>query len=151
MKTLKYRTISANKETVNKQWFVVDAENEVLGRLASKVAFVLRGKHKPDFTPHVDCGDNVIIINADKIRLTGKKLTDKVYISHSGYPGGQKKTNPEEMLSKHPGRVVEKAIKGMLPKNRLGADLFRNLYVYAGSEHKQEAQKPVKLDLNTIK
>jgi large subunit ribosomal protein L13 len=151
VKTLKYRTISANKETVNKQWFVVDAENEVLGRLASKVAFVLRGKHKPDFTPHVDCGDNVIIINADKIRLTGKKLTDKVYISHSGYPGGQKKTNPEEMLSKHPGRVVEKAIKGMLPKNRLGADLFRNLYVYAGSEHKQEAQKPVKLDLNTIK
>lgn len=151
MKTLKYRTISANKETVNKQWFVVDAENEVLGRLASKVAFVLRGKHKPDFTPHVDCGDNVIIINADKIRLTGKKLTDKVYISHSGYPGGQKKTNPEEMLSKHPGRVIEKAIKGMLPKNRLGADLFRNLYVYAGSEHKQEAQKPVKLDLNTIK
>lgn len=151
MKTLKYRTISANKETVNKQWFVVDAENEVLGRLASKVAFVLRGKHKPDFTPHVDCGDNVIIINAEKIRLTGNKLTDKVYISHSGYPGGQKKTNPEEMLSKHPGRVVEKAIKGMLPKNRLGADLFRNLYVYAGSEHKQEAQKPVKLDLNTIK
>jgi large subunit ribosomal protein L13 len=151
VKTLKYRTISANKETVNKQWFVVDAENEVLGRLASKVAFVLRGKHKPDFTPHVDCGDNVIIINAEKIRLTGNKLTDKVYISHSGYPGGQKKTNPEEMLSKHPGRVVEKAIKGMLPKNRLGADLFRNLYVYAGSEHKQEAQKPVKLDLNTIK
>lgn len=151
MKTLKYRTISANKETVNKQWFVVDAEGEILGRLASKVAYVLRGKHKTDFTPHVDCGDNIIILNADKIRLTGKKLTDKVYVSHSGYPGGQKKTNPEEMLKKHPGRVVEKAIKGMLPKNRLGADLFRNLYVYTGTEHQQEAQKPVKLDLNTIK
>ena len=151
MKTLKYRTISANKETVNKQWFVVDAEGEILGRLASKVAYVLRGKHKPDFTPHVDCGDNIIIINADKIRLTGNKLTDKVYISHSGYPGGQRKTNPEEMLSKHPGRVVEKAVKGMLPKNRLGAELFRNLYIYVGTEHKHEAQKPDKLDLNTIK
>ncbi len=151
MKTLKYKTISANKETVDKQWFVVDAEGEILGRLASRVAFVLRGKHKTNFTPHVDCGDNIIILNADKIRLTGKKLTDKVYVSHSGYPGGQKKTNPEAMLAKHPGRVVEKAIKGMLPKNRLGADLFRNLYVYTGTEHNQEAQKPVKLDLNTIK
>ncbi|MDD2637285.1 MAG: 50S ribosomal protein L13 [Bacteroidales bacterium] len=151
MKTLKYKTISANKETVNKQWFVVDAEGEILGRLASKVAYVLRGKHKPDFTPHVDCGDNIIIINADKIRLTGKKLTDKVYVRHSGYPGGQRTTNPEEMLSKHPGRVIEKAVKGMLPKNRLGAELFRNLYIYVGTEHKHEAQKPSKLDLNTIK
>lgn len=151
MKTLRYRTLSANKETVNKQWFVVDAEDEVLGRLAAKVAYVLRGKHKTDFTPHVDCGDNVIIINADKIRLTGKKLTDKVYIRHSGYPGGQSKTTPIEMLSKHPERVIEKAVKGMLPKNRLGADLFRNLYVYVGTEHKHEAQKPAKLDLNTIK
>ncbi len=151
MKTLKYRTLSANKETVTKQWFVVDAEDEVLGRLAARVAFVLRGKHKTDFTPHVDCGDNVIIINADKIRLTGKKLTDKVYIRHSGYPGGQKKTTPMEMLEKHPERVIEKAVKGMLPKNRLGADLFRNLYVYVGTEHKHEAQKPAKLDLNTIK
>ena len=151
MKTLKYRTISANKETVTKQWFVVDAEDEILGRLAARVAFVLRGKHKTNFTPHVDCGDNVIILNANKIRLTGKKLTDKVYISHSGYPGGQKKTTPVEMLEKHPERVVEKAIKGMLPKNRLGADLFRNLYVYVGTEHKHEAQKPAKLDLNTIK
>jgi len=151
VKTLKYRTLSANKETVTKQWFVVDAEDEVLGRLAARVAFVLRGKHKTDFTPHVDCGDNVIIINADKIRLTGKKLTDKVYIRHSGYPGGQKKTTPMEMLEKHPERVIEKAVKGMLPKNRLGADLFRNLYVYVGTEHKHEAQKPAKLDLNTIK
>ena len=151
MKTLKYRTLSANKETVTKEWFIVDAEDEILGRLASRVAFILRGKHKTDFTPHVDCGDNVIIINAEKIRFTGKKLTDKIYVSHSGYPGGQKKTTPDAMLKKHPTRVVEKAIKGMLPKNRLGAELFRNLYVYAGSEHNQEAQKPAKLDLNTIK
>ena len=151
VKTLKYRTLSANKETVTKEWFIVDAEGEILGRLASRVAFILRGKHKTDLTPHVDCGDNVIIINAEKIRFTGKKLTDKVYISHSGYPGGQKKTTPEAMLKKHPIRVVEKAIKGMLPKNRLGAELFRNLYVYAGSEHNQEAQKPAKLDLNAIK
>lgn len=150
MKTLKYRTLSANKETVNKQWFVVDAEGEVLGRLASKVAFVLRGKHKTDYTPHVDCGDNVIIINAEKIRLTGNKLADKVYIRHSGYPGGQRSTTAAEMLDKHPGRLIEKAIKGMLPKNSLGDEIFRNLYVYVGSEHKQEAQKPAKLDLNTI-
>jgi large subunit ribosomal protein L13 len=151
VKTLKYRTLSANKETVNKQWFVVDAEGEVLGRLAARVALVLRGKHKTDYTPHVDCGDNVIIINAEKIRLTGNKLADKVYIRHSGYPGGQKSTTAAEMLEKHPGRVLEKAIKGMLPKNSLGDELFRNLYVYVGSEHKQEAQKPAKLDLNTIK
>lgn len=151
MKTLKYRTLSANKETVNKQWYVVDAEGEVLGRLASKVAFVLRGKHKTDFTPHVDCGDNVIVINAEKIRLTGNKLADKVYIRHSGYPGGQKSTTAQEMLTKHPGRVIEKAVKGMLPKNSLGAELFRNLYVYVGTEHEQGAQKPAKLDLNTIK
>jgi large subunit ribosomal protein L13 len=151
VKTLKYRTLSANKETVNKQWFVVDAEGEILGRMAARVAMVLRGKHKTDFTPHVDCGDNVIIINAEKIRLTGNKLADKVYIRHSGYPGGQKSTTAKEMLEKHPERVLEKAIKGMLPKNSLGAELFRNLYVYVGSEHKQEAQKPAKLDLNTIK
>jgi len=151
VKTLKYRTLSANKETVNKQWFVVDAEGEVLGRLAARVAMVLRGKHKTDYTPHVDCGDNVIIINAEKIRLTGNKLADKVYIRHSGYPGGQKSTTAQEMLDKHPERIIEKAVKGMLPKNSLGAELFRNLYVYVGSEHKQEAQKPAKLDLNTIK
>jgi large subunit ribosomal protein L13 len=150
VKTLKYRTISANKETVNKQWFVVDAEGEVLGRMASKIAFVLRGKHKTDFTPHVDCGDNVIVINCEKIRFTGNKLADKIYISHSGYPGGQKSTTAQQMLDKHPERIVEKAVKGMLPKNRLGSEVFRNLYVYVGSEHKHEAQKPAKLDLNTI-
>lgn len=151
MKTLKYKTISANKETVNKQWFVVDAEGEILGRLAAKVALVLRGKHKTDYTPHVDCGDNVIIINAEKIRLTGNKLEDKVYISHSGYPGGQKTVPIKKVLDKQPERVLEKAIKGMLPKNRLGDQLFRNLYIYVGSEHKHEAQQPAMLDLNTIK
>ena len=151
MKTLVYRTISANKETVNKQWYVVDAEGEILGRLAAKVAYVLRGKHKPEYTPHVDCGDNVIIINAEKVVLTGKKLTDKEYIRHSGYPGGQKVETPAEMLEKHPVRIIEHAIKGMLPKNRLGSELFRNLKVYVGSEHKHEAQNPTKLDLNTIK
>jgi large subunit ribosomal protein L13 len=151
VKTLKYRTLSANKETVNKQWFVVDADGEIFGRLASKVAFVLRGKHKTDFTPHVDCGDNVIVINAEKIAVTGNKLVDKTYIRHSGYPGGQKQTTLEEMMEKQPGRAVEKAIKGMLPKNALGRQLFRNLYVYVGPEHKHEAQKPTKLDLNTIK
>ena len=151
MKTLKYRTLSANKETVNKQWFVVDADGEILGRLASKVAFVLRGKHKTDFTPHVDCGDNVIVINAEKIAVTGNKLVDKTYIRHSGYPGSQKQTTLEEMMEKQPGRAGEKAIKGMLPKNALGRQLFRNLYVYVGPEHKHEAQKPTNLELYTIK
>jgi large subunit ribosomal protein L13 len=149
--TLKYRTISANRDTVNKQWFIVDAEGEILGRLAAKVALVLRGKHKTDYTPHVDCGDNVIIINAEKVVLTGKKLTDKIYISHSGYPGGQKTTTPKDLFAKQPEKVIEKAIKGMLPKNRLGRELFRNLKIYVGSEHKHEAQQPAILDLNTIK
>jgi large subunit ribosomal protein L13 len=151
VKALKYKTKSANKETVTKQWFVVDAKDQVLGRLASKVAYILRGKHKPDYTPHVDCGDNVIIINADKFILTGNKMLDKKYISHSGYPGGQKSVSIERMLKKHPERPIEKAIKGMLPKSRLGSELFRNLFVYEGSEHNHEAQKPQLLDLNTIK
>lgn len=151
MNTLSYRTISANKSTVNKRWYVVDAEGEVLGRLAAKLALVLRGKHKPDYTPHVDCGDNVIVINAEKIKLTGNKMADKVYIRHSGYPGGQKSIPVQALLAKQPERVLEKAVKGMLPKNRLGAVLFRNLFVYAGTEHKHTAQKPENLDLNTIK
>ncbi len=149
--TLSYKTVSANKETVTKEWFLIDASNEVLGRLSSKAAKILRGKHKPSFTPHVDCGDNVIVINAEKVRLTGKKLTDKVYLSHSGYPGGQKTTTPAELLSKNPSKVVEKAIKGMLPKNRLGSVIFKNLHVYVGSEHPHSAQKPKKIDLNNIK
>ena len=151
MDTLSYKTVSANKATVTKEWVLIDAENEILGRLASKAAKLLRGKYKPNFTPHVDCGDNVIIINAEKIQLTGKKWTDKEYIRHSGYPGGQRKSSPEEVMAKNPIKIVEMAIKGMLPKNRLGSDLFRNLYVYPGSEHSQQAQKPKEIKLNSIK
>ncbi len=151
MDTLSYKTISANKTTVNKEWVLIDAENETLGRLASKAAKLLRGKYKPNFTPHVDCGDNVIIINAEKITLSGKKWTDKEYVRHSGYPGGQRTTTPEELIVKKPTALVEKAIKGMLPKNRLGSAIFRNLYVYAGPEHQQEAQQPKEIKLNTIK
>jgi large subunit ribosomal protein L13 len=149
--TLSYKTVSANKETVQKEWYVVDAKDEVLGRLASKVAIVLRGKHKPSFTPHVDCGDNVIVINADKIKLTGSKMTDKKYIRHTGYPGGQRIESPEDLLAKKPEAVVEKAVKGMLPKSRLGSVLFTNLHVFTGETHPHEAQQPKKLDLNTIK
>lgn len=151
MDTLSYKTVSANKATVNKEWVVVDAENMVLGRLASIVAKMLRGKYKPNFTPHVDCGDNVIVINAEKVALTGKKMSDKIYVRHSGYPGGQRTQTPQDILAKYPERLVEKAVKGMLPKNKLGSDLFRNLHVVIGAEHKYEAQKPKVVDLNTIK
>ena len=151
MNTLSYKTVSANKETVQKEWFVVDASGEVLGRLASKVAIILRGKHKPSFTPHVDCGDNVIVINADKVKLTGNKMTEKQYLRHSGYPGGQRAETPEDLLARKPEAVVEKAVKGMLPKNRLGSAIFRNLHVFAGESHPHEAQQPKKLDLNNIK
>jgi large subunit ribosomal protein L13 len=146
-----YKTVSANKATVNKEWVLIDAEGEVLGRLASRAAKILRGKHKTNFTPHVDCGDYVVIINAEKVKLTGAKMTDKRYFTHSGYPGGQKITSPEELMSKKPFAVVENAIRGMLPKSRLGRELFRNLHVYVGPEHNHEAQKPKKLDLNSIK
>ncbi len=151
MDTLSYKTISANKATVNKQWVLVDAEGQALGRLASKVAKLLRGKHKPNFTPHVDCGDNVIVINAEKISLSGNKWTDKTYIRHTGYPGGQRSLTATELYGKDPARVVEKSIKGMLPKNKLGADLFRNLTVVVGSTHKHEAQKPKAINLNEFK
>ena len=150
MDTLSYKTISANSETVNKEWLLVDAEGEVLGRLASKVAKLIRGKHKVNFTPHVDCGDNVIVINAEKVSLTGNKWEAKEYIRHTGYPGGQRKTTAAEMLEKHPERLVEKAVKGMLPKNKLGSKLYKNLYVYVGNEHQQEAQKPTKINLKEI-
>jgi large subunit ribosomal protein L13 len=149
--TLSYKTISANKATVDKQWVLVDAEGQSLGRLASKVAKLLRGKYKPNFTPHVDCGDNVVVINAEKIVLTGNKWNDKTYIRHTGYPGGQRSRTAQELLDKHPERLVEQAVKGMLPKNRLGADLFRNLRVYVGAEHDQEAQKPKAINLNDLK
>lgn len=147
MDTRSYKTLSANAATVEKVWWIIDVEGKVLGRAASEIARLLRGKHKPSFTPHVDCGDNVIVINADKIRLTGNKLDKKVYLRHSGYPGGQKSTTAKMMMSKHPTRVLERAIKGMLPKNRLGAELFRNLRVYAGTEHPHEAQQPQAFEL----
>jgi large subunit ribosomal protein L13 len=148
--TLSYKTVSANKATISKEWVVIDAADQVLGRLASRVALILRGKNKPSYTPHVDCGDNVIIINADKVRLTGKKMTDKVYVRHTGYPGGQRFATPKELLTRKPLAVVEHAVKGMLPKNRLGAELFRNLFVYAGPEHPHEAQQPKQIHLNEI-
>ena len=151
MDTLSYKTISANKTTVNKKWVLVDADGQTLGRLASKVAKLLRGKYKPDFTPHVDCGDNVIVLNAEKINLTGNKWEDKTYLRHTGYPGGQRFTGVKQLLEKHPERIIEKAVKGMLPKTKLGAAVLRNLKVYAGTEHKQEAQQPVAINLNDLK
>jgi len=149
--TLSYKTVSANKATVEKEWVLVDAEGQTLGRLASVVALMLRGKHKTSFTPHVDCGDNVIVINADKVMLTGAKMTDKEYIRHTGYPGGQRIVKADELMKKRPTRLIEYAVKGMLPKNRLGNAIFKNLYVYEGPEHKHEAQKPKVIDLKTIK
>ena len=151
MNTLSYKTVSANKATVEKEWVLVDAEGQTLGRLASVVALILRGKHKTSFTPHVDCGDNVIVINAEKVTMTGAKMTDKEYIRHTGYPGGQRIVKADELLKKHPIRLVEYAVKGMLPKNRLGSEIFRNLYVYEGPAHKHEAQQPKLIDLKTIK
>ena len=142
MNTLSYKTVSANKKTVNKQWVVVDAEGEILGRLSSKIAMIIRGKNKPEFTPNVDCGDNVIVINADKVKLTGNKFSDKTYVSYTGYPGGQRFISPKELMAKHPQRVIEKAVRGMLPKNRLGRAIFKNLHVYAGGEHPHAAQSP---------
>lgn len=147
MDTLSFKTKAANKATVHKKWVVIDAHDKVLGRLSSEVARLLRGKHKMDFTPHVDCGDNVIIINAENIRLTGKKWTDKIYISHTGYPGGQRFTNPLRIKDKSASVLIERAVKGMLPKNRLGRALFRNMHVYNGSEHPHEAQKPKEIKL----
>ena len=150
MDTLSYKTISANKATADKQWVLVDAEGQTLGRMASKVAKILRGKYKPSFTPHADCGDNVIIINAEKINLTGNKWADKTYVRHTGYPGGQRTLSATELFEKDPARLVEKSVKGMLPKNKLGSALFRNLKVYVGSEHGQEAQKPKVINLNDL-
>jgi len=143
--TLSYKTKSANKDTVDRKWFVVDADGQTLGRMCTKIATVLRGKHKPSYTPHVDCGDNVIVINAEKVRLTGSKMEQKVYLTYSGYPGGQKSTKAAELMKKKPYAMVEKAVKGMLPKNKLGRAMFKKLYVYAGEEHPHGAQKPEEL------
>ncbi len=145
MNTLSYKTKSANKETVERKWFIVDADGQTCGRLCTKIATVLKGKHKPSYTPHVDTGDNVIVINADKIRLTGSKMEQKVYLSYSMYPGGQKSITAKELMVKKPYAVVERAVKGMLPKNKLGRAMFKKLYVYAGEEHPHKAQKPENL------
>ena len=151
MNTLSYKTVSANKNTVNKEWVLVDADGQTLGRLASRIALLIRGKRKTNYTPHVDCGDNVVVINASKIVLTGNKWDEKTYIRHTGYPGGQRSLTATELFGKDPIRIVEKAVKGMLPKNKLGSVLYRNLYVYAGSEHNQEAQNPKTINLNDFK
>ena len=145
MNTLSYKTKSANKDTVERKWFIVDADGQTCGRLCSKIATVLRGKHKPSYTPHVDCGDNVIVINADKIRLTGSKMEQKVYLSYSMYPGGQKSITAEELMKKKPAAVLERSVKGMLPKTKLGRAMFKKLYAYAGEEHPHKAQKPESL------
>jgi large subunit ribosomal protein L13 len=149
--TLSYKTISANSATVNKDWLLVDADGQTLGRLSSVVAKLIRGKNKTNFTPHVDCGDNVVVINAEKIQLSGNKLETKVYLRHTGYPGGQRSTKVKDLLQKDASRVIEKSVKGMLPKNKLGRALFNNLYVYSGTEHMQEAQQPKKVNINDIK
>jgi len=145
--TLSYKTVSANNATVQKDWYVVDATNQVLGRFSSQIASMIRGKHKTNFTPHVDCGDNIIVINAEKIRLTGRKWTDKEYVRHSGYPGGQRFTTPDKMAQTNPSRIIEMAVKKMLPRNRLGNAIFGNLYLYAGPEHPHAAQQPKELIL----
>ena len=147
MNTLSFKTISAKKGSVEKNWWILDADSRVLGRAASQVARIIRGKHKPSFTPHIDCGDNVIVINAEKIRMTGDKMNSKEYISHSGYPGGQKRLSPKQLLAKKPERIFEYAVRGMLPKNRLGRQLFKNLHVYVGDQHPHEAQNPKVLEL----
>jgi large subunit ribosomal protein L13 len=149
--TLSYKTISANKATVQKEWVVVDATDQVLGRMCSKVAKLLRGKYKPSFTPHVDCGDNVIIINADKVKMTGNKWTDKVYLRYTGYPGGQREMTPQRLQAKGSDKLFNKVLKGMLPKNRLGDKLLGNVYIYDGAEHPHQAQTPKTIDLNVLK
>jgi len=149
--SLTYKTISANQGTVDKKWVLVDASEQTLGRMSSKIAKILRGKYKPSFTPHVDCGDNVIVINAEKINLSGNKWENKEYIRYTGYPGGQKSLTAKELFDKDPTRLIEKSVKGMLPKNKLGAQLFRNLKVYVGENHKQEGQNPISINLKELK
>jgi large subunit ribosomal protein L13 len=143
-----YKTVSANKANADKQWLMYDAEGQTLGRLASDIAMKLRGKHKTNFTPHADCGDYVIVINAEKVTLSGNKWDQKEYIHHTGYPGGQRSRIARDVMAKKPTEMVEKAVRGMLPKNTLGREIFRNLYVYAGNEHKHEAQQPKEVKLN---
>lgn len=147
MDTISYKTISANAATANKQWVIIDADGQVLGRLASKIASVIRGKHKTNFTAHTDCGDNVVVINSDKIKLTGKKMTDKVYVRHTGYPGGQRFATPKEVMQKSSTLIIEMAVRGMLPRNRLGRAIFKNMFIYEGSEHPHAGQQPKEIKL----
>jgi len=151
MDYLSYKTVSANKATVQKEWVVVDAEGQILGRLCTKVAKLLRGKYKPNFTPNVDCGDNVIIINADKVQLTGNKWNDRVYVRYTGFPGGQREYTPQDLMDKGADRLIRKVVKGMLPKTRLGNKLINNLKIFAGAEHNMQAQQPKQIDINTLK
>lgn len=142
MDSISYKTRNLNKASAEKNWVLVDAEDQVLGRVASQIAMVIRGKHKPGYTPHVDCGDHVIVINAEKVKMTGKKWTDRVLFTHSGYNGGQRESTPNMIKAKHPERLIEHAVRGMLPKNSIGAELFRSLHVYVGTTHPHEAQQP---------
>lgn len=146
-----YKTVSVNKTTAQKEWVVIDAEGQILGRMCSKVAKLLRGKYKPSFTPNVDCGDNVIIVNAGKVQLTGKKWTDRVYVRYTGHPGGQREFTPADLMAKGSDKLVRKVVKGMLPKTRLGAKQISNLYIFDGAEHNMQAQQPKQLDINTLK
>lgn len=151
MDTLSYKTKSANNSTVTKNWLLINAEDEILGRLASESAKLIRGKHKPYYTPHVDCGDYLVIINAGKVKISGNKADEKKYIRHTGYPGGQRTESYANLLKKNPSAIIEKAVKGMLPKNRLGRKLFKNLHVYNDDDHPHQAQKPKELKLTSIK
>ncbi|REJ80543.1 MAG: 50S ribosomal protein L13 [Bacteroidetes bacterium] len=148
MDAITYKTISLNSKTAEKNWVLVDATDMVVGRLSSEVAKIIRGKHKPGYTPHVDCGDNVIIINAEKVRFTGNKMEEKEYVHHTGYPGGQRFASPKDWMRKNPALILENSIRGMLPKNRLGRELFRNLHVYVGAEHPHTAQKPKQITIS---
>ncbi|MEM0998888.1 MAG: 50S ribosomal protein L13 [Bacteroidota bacterium] len=147
MDTLSYKTQNAKPSTIEKKWWVIDAEGQVLGRLSSQIAVLLRGKHKADFTPYMDGGDHVVVINAEKVRLTGQKFAQKEYIRHTGYPGGQRKLSPSEMLARDPRRLVEIAVRGMLPKNKLGREIFRSLHVYGGPDHPHQGQTPEPFEL----
>lgn len=140
--TLSYRTIHANKKTVKHDWWLIDAEGQLLGRISTRISSLLIGKHKPYFTTHVDCGDHVVVINAEKVRLSGKKMTDKKVVTYTGYPGGKRTSSPDEILAKKPTYLLEESVRGMLPKTRLGADMFRKLHVYSGTSHKHAAQNP---------
>lgn len=150
MDTLSFKTQQPKKQEIQKQWLIVDATDQTLGRFASRVAYLLRGKHKPYFAPHLDCGDHVIVINAEKIRLSGKKIFEKTYIHHTGYPGGQREIPIKQMFARYPERIIELAVKRMLPKNRLGRRIFTHLHVYRNDQHKHQAQNPIAFDLQTL-